>query len=466
MSFFIVLLCFSILFYGLQQYTKGKKVNGLLVYFFFVSEACGVIPASLLSPFPLSKFTDFAILYLVYVIYRKINQRRIWDFGSPIFKYILLLFIYISIIFIVTIVTKTELFTYSFRIYRFYFLFLSFYLVQDLNRQELQVLLRKIAIITTCFVIIHCLQPFLGIKLLHHAGTGKDEVLSLTSRFRNIPYLAYFFIIYLFINLRLTNIKLIIYTVVFSFSLVLTQHRAIMLSLFVVIVLYYLYNRNYFRFFQTLIMGCVISLLLGDMIMNRFENKDTGTNTFNDIENVFNLDFKTVKSESYSSEDGSLVFRLWVLIERIQYLIDNPKYFLTGVGIRNEESPLTRKDFNFSLGTFRTVGDELVIGQVGSADLQWVNPIFQLGFIGLSMYLVVMYQIIYFLYKNKTQSKIAFAAFLYYLFLILISFKNDHLFGELQLFFIYIFIVLINKNKELGESQDESFNFNLFKGIK
>ena len=56
------------------------------------------------------------------------------------------------------------------------------------------------------------------------------------------------------------------------------------------------------------------------------------------------------------------------------------------------------------------------------------------------------------------------SAFLFYLFLIIISFKNDHLYGNMQLFFVYLLIenirysMNIRRFKKLNNNEDINSN--------
>ena len=139
-------------------------------------------------------------------------------------------------------------------------------------------------------------------------------------------------------------------------------------------------------------------------------------------------------------------FRVLLLIERVDYMLKNPDYLFFGIGTRHEDSPATQRDFSFILGTLKQDGSH---GQISSSDLAWLNPLMRFGLIGISLFIYLSYLIIAYLYKNRKRSAIAMSAFLFYVLLIAISLKNDHLYGNMQLFFVFLLIEYIRKTNRI-----------------
>jgi hypothetical protein len=141
-----------------------------------------------------------------------------------------------------------------------------------------------------------------------------------------------------------------------------------------------------------------------------------------------------------SPANGTFSFRVLLLTERVDYMIKHPRSAVFGLGTRHEDSPKTQKQFDFILGTDNHRGG---IGQLSSADLVWVTPLMRFGFFGIALLLCLSWVIVIFFYKNRNISGMAMAAFLFYIFLLLTSFKNDHLYGNMQLFYVYLLIEYI-----------------------
>lgn len=464
----MMLVCFFILLYGVNLYNKGKKQKGLMFFFFFLSGGFHLLPGEWLSGAPINKYPDFALLYLFFVCTFHLFKSRTSFFSlkkeMKIVRLIMILLSYISIEFVVTVLFKREFFGYALAVYRVYLLLGSVLLVRELSFEEIKKTLIQIGSITLLTTILFTIQPILGTKFLHHAAIGEDAAQSLgIARYRNIPYLAYFFLIYATVKLSSDSPRKIIMLTLFAVALLLTQHRGIMIGYIITVIVYLIIDRKVKRAIQFGLIGSVMWMLAGSFLTKRFAQDDTSA----DIENVLNLDYRAAIKSGYDlDEGGTFSFRILLLLERIDFMFQQPKYLLTGVGTRHEDSPKI-EEFNFILGTrkpnFKTGLWEPC--QISSADLAWMTPLMRFGFIGLFMHICIAYLFITYFYKNRKQSDIAMSAFLFYILLVCISFKNDHLFADLQMFYLYLLLFLIKKGNIKNNNYNESLNFHLLKGI-
>ena len=382
------------------------------------------------------KYTDFAVVYIIAVaLINALKGNN--EFFKPqikIYKVVAVIGLYITLEFIRTLVLKEEFFSLALANYRTYIPFFSFWLVQELKGQEVKRLFKQITVITVFSTILYDLQPLLGIKILQHANIGE-------TRYRNIPYLAYFFMLLATIRLNFIRWKTVALVLVFLIAVVLTQHRAVMIAYVFCIGLYSLMTRKGGKLVQYGLVGLFVFLFAGETIINRFEDETGRRSTIDDIEAVINMDYKSAVYNEFENENGTLSFRVLLFIERIDYMLKNPRYAVFGIGTRHEDSPKTQKQFDFNLGTINHRTER--IGQISSGDLVWVNPLMSFGFFGIALFLYLFWTIIIFLYKNRKISDVTMTAFLFYLFLMLISFKNDHLYGNMQMFFVYLLIEYI-----------------------
>ena len=428
----ITLVCFLILLYGLIQYVKGRKGRGALVFFFLLTNGFHFLN---LSWCPV-KYTDFAVVYLLVVAFLNVIKGN-HTFFKPqikIYKIVTFIGLYITIEFIRTIVLKEEIFSFALANYRTYMPIFSFWLVQELKEREIKRLLKQIASITIVSTVLFDLQPLLDIKVLQHAAVGE-------TRLRNIPYLAYFFMLLATVRMNFNRWKSVALVLVFLIAVVLTQHRAVMMAYVFCVGLHLLMTKKRGRFLQYGMIGLLFFLFAGETIINRFENESRNRSTLEDIKTVLNMDYRRAVYDEYENENGTFSFRVFLLTERIYYMFNNPRYAVFGIGTRHEDSPKTKQQFDFTLGTINHRTFE--IGQISSGDLAWVNPLMRFGFFGLSLFLYLSWVIIRFLYQRREYSDMAMSAFLFYLFLFIISFKNDHLYGNMQLFYIYLLIEYI-----------------------
>ncbi len=434
----ILLACIFILLYGLVQYAKGRKGRGAFVFFFLLTGGFHFLS---LDWCPV-KYTDFAVVYLVAVALFNIlkGNRKFFKPQIKIYKVATIIGLYFSLVFIRTIILKEEIFSFALASYRTYLLIFSFWLVQELKEWEIKRLLKLIASITIVSTVLFDLQPLLLIKILQHANVQENVPANGIVRYRNIPYLAYFFMLLTTIRMDFSKWKSVALVLVFLIAIVLTQHRAVMIAYVFCVGLHLLMTKKRGRFLQYGLIVLVFSLFAGEAILSRFEDDKSNQSTIEDIEAVINLDYESAVNNEFENENGTFSFRVLLLTERLNYMINHPRNAVFGLGTRHEDSPKTQRQFDFFLGTDNHRGG---IGQLSSADLAWVTPLMRFGFLGIALLLYLSWVISTFFYKNRTISDMTMTAFLFYIFLLLTSFKNDHLYGNMQLFFIYLLIEYI-----------------------
>ena len=427
----ILLACIFILLYGLVQYAKGRKGRGAFVFFFLLTGGFHFLN---LDWCPV-KYTDFAVAYLVAVALLNIHKgnRKFFKPQIKIYKVATILGVYFALEFVRTIILKEEILSFALASYRTYILVFSFWLVQELKEWEIKRLLKQIASITIVSTVLFDLQPLLDIKVLQHASVSE-------TRYRNIPYLAYFFMLLATIRLDFSRWKSVALVLMFLIAIFLTQHRAVMMAYVFCVGLHLLMTKKRGRFLQYGLIGLVFSLFAGEAILSRFEDDKSNRSTIEDIKAVVNLDYETAVNDEFANENGTFSFRVLLLTERLNYMINHPRNAVFGLGTRHEDSPKTQRQFDFFLGTNNHRGG---IGQISSADLAWVNPLMHFGFFGIALLLYLSWVISTFFYRNRNISDMTMAAFLYYIFLLLTSFKNDHLYGNMQMFYVYLLIEYI-----------------------
>lgn len=428
----LIIVCSFFLLYGLNQYVKGRKGRGAFVFFFLLTGGFHFLSQSWCPV----KYTDFAVVYLLIVAFLNLTKGN-HAFFKPqikIYKIVTVIGLYITIEFIRTIALKEEIFSFALANYRTYIPFFSFWLVQELKKREVVHLFKEIASITIVSTVLFDLQPLLDIKIFQHANIGE-------TRLRNIPYLAYFFMLLATIKMDFGKLKSVFLVLIFLLAVVLTKHRAVMMAYVFCVGLYLLMTKKGGRFVQFCMIGLLFFLFAGEAIINRFEDDKGNRSTLEDIETVMNMDFRRAVYDEYENENGTLSFRIFLLTERIHYMFNNPRHAVFGIGTRHEDSPKTKQQFDFTLGTLNHKTE--LIGQISSGDLVWVNPLMRFGFFGIALFFYLSWTIVKFLYERRRDSDLAMSAYLFYLFLFIISFKNDHLYGNMQMFFVYLLIEYI-----------------------
>lgn len=455
-----LIICLVLFIYAISQYNSGKKVNGAFVFFLFMSDGFRLLHSNWLGGLPL-KYTDFALLYILFVIFRNPGLLKRATDSSSIYKWFTMLLLYLTANFIWTVAAGIEKFSLSLATWRGYFVFLSFLVVYDLCGKELQTLIKRICSITLMTALIFVTQPLHQLPILE--GLSQQITVEEGLRYRNIPVLLYFVLIYLTVTMDFYNMKKSFWIAVSGMSLVLTQHRGVMLAYVAVVALYLFLSKDIKRAMQYIVMGLIALLTVGSLVINRFENEGK-TSTSDDIQNVFNMDYRQAALYGYDDEGGTFAFRILLFVERFDYFRENPQYMLTGVGMRHEDSPNTSRDFNFILGS-RKLDKETglwIPQQISSGDMVWFTPFVKFGLVGLAFYVIIMIIMFRFFSTYRRTGILCMAFFLYYVLLIIISLKNDMLFGKVQLSFLFIFIEMVRRQKLMPNSRDYSlldFNF-------
>lgn len=451
-------ICVLLLIYGISLYERNCKKDGLFIYFLFLTNGFHLINDSWFDVAPITKCNDFALLYLMYVLFRNLGSKQFYKCHLINYKWQLGLFCFISIDFILTIILQREFFGYSIKTYRLYIPLLSFFMIQELSIRELQCLIVRIAKVVFITVIFHVSQLFLGIQLLQHTIIDRSAIENVgVARFRNIPYLCYMLLIYFSLFIKTMNKKWKMFCLTLCLiSLLISQHRGPMIA-YAIIMVYYMFviekGRHNLRYFFIIIL---LAMSSGDILMKRFTNEDTGS----DINEVLTMEADRSITDYDRSEMGNFTFRVLLLRERVEYLWHHPQYLVSGIGLRHEDSPLTMKDFHFYLGTGKKgLNGFWEPAQIISVDLAWQTPLMLFGFGGLFLYCAFSFLNIRYLYRHRKCSPVIMASYLFYVFLVLISFKNDHLFGMMQICYLTMFIELVRKSQQ--ERTNDYLDFKL-----
>lgn len=461
----VSLLCFFFLLYAIKENERGKKVTSNFIFLLFLSAGFGFFHEDWLYGAPINKYYDFAIFYIFYILLR---YRNTSFFSNVIYRLFGLLTLYSTISFVFTIVMGTEIFSFSLKTYRMYILSLSFVVFRGLNKQELKKLLYLTCLSTVIAAIVYVTQPLHKLPILDRMVDIDNYLLNKGGyvRYRNIPELLYFVTCFTLITFKLSNIRSVLLVALCGMSIVLTQHRAVMLGFFVIVGIYLLISRQMGKMIQYAVMGLVGFALVGSMITSRF-NQEKGkerTTTMDDIHNVINMDYRSAAINGYDDEGGTFAFRVLLFVERFDYFIKNPQYMLTGIGMRHADSPYTKRDFSFVLGSAKKNKDTGIWepAQITSSDLVWLTPFMRFGLLGLFLYILITYRMLCFFYKNKDYGIVTMSAFLYYVLLIIISMKNDMLFAYKQLALLFLLMELIEKTNVKDIDECDSFlDFNI-----
>lgn len=227
-------------------------------------------------------------------------------------------------------------------------------------------------------------------------------------RFGNYPTMAIFFLLYFLFAEGISLPKRIIHIIFWGMMPIIGQMRGAIIALGASIALFAVLRRNFKSFMITICIAVAALYVVFPMFQMR-ERK--GMSTLQEIEMVISNPKAVYQNYDSRKSSGTLIFRIAMLSERIDFLTDNPQYILTGVGVIHEDSPNQR--YNFNIGTTSMLeGGFSNINMLSSADITWVGIIMRFGLIG-----VILFTIIYFnwirlgLTNIKSSKNIIFSIF-------------------------------------------------------
>lgn len=329
---------------------------------------------------------DFALvlfLLLTPIAYIRKNSIFSWK-QDKIAKWIYIFIIYYVFEFIITVVSGAETIVNSIKVIRYPLFIYSFFIFRIIPLIVYKKFFR-VAFYITLFQSILFLLQILGIRLIVGSEIAEASIseMGFFAAF-NIPTFTMFF---LFLSLYSGQKDKYRYITFLYLALIvlLTFSRGLIISLYIGIV--YVLIRRVKR--KKIVPFLLVAFPLFFVIAFFFNMKTKGSNVDSASTQVVQIvknknDLATI---DYSS--GTMVFRLAMLAERFNYLMDNPRYVLTGVGTMHEDSPHTASQFDFKIGTVNE-GRDRGYCMIESGDITWVPIVLRYGLLGVALHLYML----------------------------------------------------------------------------
>ena len=423
-----IVLILSFLAFSIYKW-KTNRALSFMFFIFCIFSGFRLIPPELIP----GKLNDFALIYMFVIIALSLFTKGTKFFSvknDKVGKIILILLSYWTLLFIGTIAFTNENSMLAFQAFRFRLLFLVYFIVRDLSYNDKAKVLKYLFYVIILSATLYVIQP-LGIHL-YQGGVDEVKYAGEQNRYRNTPLTIHFFIILLFVSNFLKGSKLrVIYLGILLCALILPMSRTPMIMTCVVLLLYMILKRKYSKLVKFSIIGGIAIALCWPFLSYRFQS----TNTKSDIESALNLQ----NSSSFDdSEGGTFSFRIAMLMERVEYLV-NSNNILLGVGFPHEMSKYTHSHFLFKIGTYYETKDGPSTSYIETPDITWSTILMRSGLVGLFLILLLIAKILLSLYKSN--SIIALPAFLWIIYLCLVSFSGDSIGFSAYPNYLLIFIL-------------------------
>lgn len=305
--------------------------------------------------------------------------------GDTMGRILLIIFIYITIVFMMTVFLRIETFSYALKVVRIHIVLLLYFYMRKMRLQTFEHFFRLILVASIVQGVFYYLQ-MVGVEGVISGrvdDNGDDDSLT---RYANYPRFVAFFVLFYIVSEKDKVYNKIIHISFFFMMYIFGQMRGAIIAMACSACVFFWLKKKK-KYFGYLVMGLVAyQFVVAPMFEYRTRSRDTGT--IEEIVQVIREPLGVYKNYTDEGLNGTFAFRIAILSERMEFLLDNPRYLPFGVGCIHEESP--NNHFYFLLGTHNELFQN---GRtmLGSADIAWVSILMHYGLIGAALFLLLFY---------------------------------------------------------------------------
>ena len=388
-------------------YIRNYKISALLLFFFFITSGFNLVPEEMTQFAFISKGGDYAFLILVGIIIIDSLYNREYFKRDDFTKYLILFgsFLIVCIFYnklVIGIGWKEIL-----RTCRHQFFWIAYFLFRHLDRETLEKLLKCLFFVSIITASLFLLQLFFDKNILNEGETGYVRFFGVKiSRFYNQPDMLFFFTFMALYHNPLKGVPKYVSIVLLTAALLGAFHRSLIGCFFISIFLGYAINLPRLKRFYFVAITSIILLFTVVFLSYNFVH----SRTYLDIKAVVSGNLTDTEFDMDNLGNSTFTFRALHLLERNQYLLDHPKAMFFGAGLIPEDSKMVDKMFEFKIGLLEELTG--VTTQLDTGDISYSVLFIRFGYIGTFLYLLLIFYLMFFFYKNK-ENRYAFFSFLY-----------------------------------------------------
>ena len=336
--------------------------------------------------------TDAALLLIIllFFIFKRQENPNI----KPIYQTTMLLLIYVACVAIIDIIINGTSFISVLKTSRHWLCLLAIFVIPQIPYNTLCKSLKIVFYFTIIISSINIVEFLFGTsyftKTIVEGGIKRGALPS---------YYALFYTFLIFTDYyKFSKIKKYLFLGILIASLLVSTTRSISLAvvLGIAICIWYLSNNKLSSYLK--LGGLCVVIYLASFALPSLNRR------FNDA-------FKEIAGIEQSSKnldtEGNMTFRLYMLIERYQYIRNNTQFYAFGIGnVIEQNFPTT-----FTIGLYDEEMQRPT--QLDTGDISWTLIILRLGMIGLIIYLCFIFRFILFKHQiPKDKLLIATKAYL------------------------------------------------------
>lgn len=207
---------------------------------------------------------------------------------------------------------------------------------------------------------------------------------------------------------------------------------------FIMIVIY---RRKIGKIFKIAVPIALVGLMLAPILTYRFADNDKGVSLLEDMEKGF-----TIKDVDNTDSEGTFIFRMILIMERIEYLADRPNKLLFGNGTIHEDSKKTQRKFNFRIGSGKADanGKDIVKQQIDTNDVALISMFMRYGLVFIILFVILCVNL--FRVYNSNHNELSLISSVFLMYCILRIFSGDE-FTPINYNFLFAFASQIKYSK-------------------
>jgi Ca2+/Na+ antiporter len=402
-------------------YVWDYKIPALLLFFFFLTSGFNLVPEKMTQLAFFSKGSDYAIIMLfVIVVIDAFCIKSYLKFDRLIHLYLLFCIFLVICIFYNKFIIGVG-WSEIIRTCRYHFLWVAYLVFRRLSKKQLESLLKYLFVVTFFCSILYLFQIILDVYILNESVKSEVELFGMKiPRYYNHPDMLHFFVLMAIFYNPFKGIAKYVTTGILVIALLGAFHRSLIGSFFLVLALGYILQLPRLKRVKVLSVVFVFLIFLVAFAGYKFVH----SRTYVDIQRVISGNLADTEIDVEDLQQSTFSFRILHLLERNQYLSDNPKAMLMGAGLMTEDSKLTFSMFDFDVGLLEELSGQT--NQLDTGDISYSILLLRYGYLGTVLNLALFIYLIVVFYK-KRENKYAFFSFLYFIMSIITSFFSANL---------------------------------------
>jgi hypothetical protein len=430
-------------------YVMNYRSVALVLVFFFLTNGFHLVPEEAFEIGPLSKGSDYAFFILAGALVIDVSCIKKYLRWDPLIFFLLVFGLMLAACIVYSRYGVGIGWGEIVRSIRYQFFWLAYFVFRNMEKAQLERLLRYLFVIVTVLSALFLLQNFVNREILASSTKGPFHLLGIRlTRYYNQPLMLHFFALLAIYHNPYRGVWRMVSTVILVAALLGAFHRSLVIFFLVALLLGYLIRLPRIRKVQILSAAVVALIVLvsykGINAKQSRTIRDIVNVTSGNLNDLEDLDMEVLYESTFS-------FRLAILFEPNLYLWERPITTLLGVGLLTEDSSLARR-FNFQIGLRDELTNEIVQTEVG--DISHATLTFRMGYLGTGVYLAVLIYLMVFFYR-KRENKYAFVSFLYWVLSFGVSFFSSNLLLPTTYLVPLICYALVNKTDSSATAVSE-----------